>query len=97
MSVEPGFGGQGFMSPTYDRLRRISEFCRSRRMSPLLEVDGGIGAGNAAEVAAAGGQWLVAGNAVFKAADPVEAWREMSLQAEVGSQAAGSASAGSGG
>lgn len=91
MSVEPGFGGQGFMPSAYDRLRRTAEICRAQGVSPLLEVDGGIGAGNAAEVAAAGARWLVAGNAVFRAANPVEAWRTMSLQADAGAQGAGSA------
>lgn len=84
MSVEPGFGGQGFMPSALDRLRRTREICDRQGVAPLLEVDGGIGIGNAAEVVAAGAQWLVAGNAVFKAADPVAAWREMTLRATVG-------------
>jgi ribulose-phosphate 3-epimerase len=81
MSVEPGFGGQGFMPAAFDRLRRTREICTRQGLAPLLEIDGGIDAGNAAEIVAAGAQWLVAGNAVFKAADPVEAWREMTLRA----------------
>lgn len=89
MSVEPGFGGQGFMPAAFDRLRRTREICDRQGAAPLLEVDGGIGIGNAAEVAAAGAQWLVAGNAVFKAADPVAAWREMTLRAAAGVAAAG--------
>ena len=84
MSVEPGFGGQGFMPSTFDRLRRTREICDRQGVAPLLEIDGGIGIGNAAEVAAAGARWLVAGNAVFKAADPVAAWREMTLKAMAG-------------
>jgi ribulose-phosphate 3-epimerase len=84
MSVEPGFGGQGFIATAYERLRRTREICVRQGVTPLLEVDGGIGSGNAAEVVSAGAQWLVAGNAVFKAADPVEAWREMSKRAGAG-------------
>jgi ribulose-phosphate 3-epimerase len=84
MSVEPGFGGQGFMPSAFDRLRRTREICDRRGVAPLLEIDGGIGIGNATDVAAAGAQWLVAGNAVFKAADPVAAWREMTLRAAAG-------------
>ena len=84
MSVEPGFGGQGFMPAAFDRLRRTREICAGLGAAPLLEVDGGIGIANAAEVSAAGARWLVAGNAVFKAADPVVAWREMTRQAEAG-------------
>ncbi len=83
MSVEPGFGGQGFMPSAFDRLRRTREICADLGVAPLLEVDGGIGAANAGEVVAAGARWLVAGNAVFKAADPVAAWREMGRRAEI--------------
>jgi ribulose-phosphate 3-epimerase len=83
MSVEPGFGGQGFMPAAFDRLRRAREICDCQGVAPILEVDGGIGVGNAAEVVAAGAQWLVAGNAVFKAPDPVAAWRDVSLRASV--------------
>ncbi len=77
MSVEPGFGGQAFHPESLDRLRRTREICRRLGVSPILEVDGGIGSANAAEVAAAGAEWLVAGHAVFRAADPVAAWRGM--------------------
>jgi ribulose-phosphate 3-epimerase len=86
MSVEPGFGGQGFIPSAFDRLRRTREICDRQGSAPLIEVDGGIGAGNAAEIAAAGAQWLVAGNAVFKATDPVAAWRKMSLSAVAGAE-----------
>lgn len=88
MSVEPGFGGQSFMPSVFERLRRTREICVRQGVEPIIEIDGGIGPGNAAEVAAAGAQWLVAGNAVFRAADPVAAWREMSLKAEAGARIA---------
>jgi ribulose-phosphate 3-epimerase len=86
MSVEPGFGGQGFMPSALDRLRRTREICFRQGVAPLLEIDGGIGAGNAAEVVAAGAQWLVAGNAIFAAPEPVGAWREMTMRAEAGAE-----------
>ncbi len=77
MSVEPGFGGQPFHPEAIDRLRRTAEVCRRLCAAPVLEVDGGIGAANTEAVVAAGARWLVAGNAVFGAPDPVAAWREM--------------------
>jgi ribulose-phosphate 3-epimerase len=77
MSVEPGFGGQGFRQDAIPRLRRSAEICRRLGVEPILEVDGGIGPTTAGPVAQAGARWLVAGNAVFKAQDPVLAWREL--------------------
>lgn len=77
MSVEPGFGGQAFHPEALVRLRRARELCQRLGVAPVLEVDGGIGPANAAESAAAGAQWLVAGHAVFRAGDPVESWRTM--------------------
>jgi ribulose-phosphate 3-epimerase len=81
MSVEPGFGGQAFHAGSAERLRRAAEVCRVRGAAPILEVDGGITAENAAEVVAAGARWLVAGNAVFREPDPVLAWRELTATA----------------
>jgi len=79
MSVEPGFGGQKFMPNAIERLRRAGEICARLGRSPLLEVDGGIDRDTAPLVQAAGAQWLVAGNAVFGAPDPVEAFRALGV------------------
>ena len=77
MSVEPGFGGQSFRSEAAGRLRRAGEICARLGRDPILEVDGGIGAKTLPQVVEAGARWLVAGNAVFKAPDPVRAWRDL--------------------
>ncbi len=65
MSVEPGFGGQKFMPSALDKIRFLNFANRKFQ----IEVDGGIGEGNAAEIIQAGADILVAGNAVFRAAD----------------------------
>ena len=70
MSVNPGFGGQQFIPSCLDKLRRLRALIRGRGARARVEIDGGIGPGNAAEVAAAGAEILVAGSAVFGAPDP---------------------------
>lgn len=74
MSVFAGFGGQKFIPETLERIRAVRrELDRLGRQDVPIEVDGGIGPGNAAEVVAAGASILVAGSAVFKAENPQEA------------------------
>lgn len=73
MSVEPGFSGQSYMECTKDRLERAVQMAKVQGASPLLQVDGGIGTSTCAEVASAGADVLVCGNAVFKADDIAEA------------------------
>ncbi len=72
MSVNPGFGGQRFIYQTLPKLRRLRQMCQERNLSPLLEVDGGVGLQNAEACLKAGADVLVAGSSVFKAADPLE-------------------------
>ncbi|MHC4871408.1 MAG: ribulose-phosphate 3-epimerase [Planctomycetota bacterium] len=75
MSVFPGFGGQKFIPETFDRLRKISEMKVNPDME--LQVDGGVGPDNAAEVLGAGANNLVAGTALFRAPDIKEALQKM--------------------
>ena len=70
MSVNPGFGGQIFIPRVLDKVRRLDALRRERGLPFLIEVDGGVGMKNAAELVRAGADCLVAGNAVFKAEDP---------------------------
>lgn len=78
MSVEPGFGGQAFMPEALGRIREIRALLNQRnRQSVLIEVDGGINLDNAGEVLSAGANILVAGSAIFKAADPVAVIRRL--------------------
>ena len=65
MTVNPGFGGQKFIPHSIDKLKALKELCCKHDVHPLIEVDGGISAANAADVVAAGADMLVAGSAVF--------------------------------
>ena len=65
MTVNPGFGGQKFIPHSIEKLKVLKELCRKHSAHPLIEVDGGISAANAADVVAAGADMLVAGSAVF--------------------------------
>jgi len=76
MSVEPGFGGQKFIEASLEKVVALREMIDSRNLDTIIEVDGGIGSKNAAGLYAAGANILVAGNAVFKAEDPL---REIEL------------------
>ncbi len=64
MSVNPGFGGQKFIPSTLGKIRAVRDMLRGRDID--IEVDGGVDASNAGEIAAAGANWLVAGSSVFK-------------------------------
>ena len=73
MSVEPGFGGQKFMPQALDKLRLLRQECTARNLSPYLEVDGGVDEDTGRLCVEAGANLLVAGSAVFGAADPAQA------------------------
>jgi ribulose-phosphate 3-epimerase len=64
MSVNPGFGGQAFIAAAVDKIRKIRAMAGGRPID--IEIDGGVTPQNAAEVARAGANVLVAGSAVFK-------------------------------
>ena len=70
MSVEPGFGGQSFIDGSLDKIRDLAKMRQEQGLDFIIEGDGGIAAKYAAEVFNAGAEALVAGSAVFGAADP---------------------------
>jgi len=70
MSVNPGFGGQKFIANTYKKLHDLKELSAEKNIDLLIEVDGGVDESNVAQLARAGANVFVAGNAVFSAADP---------------------------
>ena len=72
MSVFAGFGGQKFIEATYDRIRTLKAEINRQGLVIPIEIDGGVSASNAAALAEAGAEILVAGSAVFKADDPSE-------------------------
>ena len=71
MSVNPGWGGQKFIPASLDKLERLRGALPDR---VALEVDGGVNADTAADVARAGANLLVTGSAVFGAEDPAAAY-----------------------
>ena len=77
MSVKPGFGGQKFMSSALEKLRWLREERARRSAHFLLEVDGGVDDATAPLCVEAGADILVAGSAVFGAADPAAAVRRL--------------------
>lgn len=69
MSVNPGFGGQAFIPSTIDKLKQARKMIDSSGYDIRLEVDGGVGVANIAEIAAAGADTFVAGSAIFSQPD----------------------------
>ena len=77
MSVEPGFGGQGYIPGSNERISEIKSFLNENCLDRvLIEVDGGVKLHNAKEVMDAGADVLVAGSEVFKSSDPVQTIKE---------------------
>jgi ribulose-phosphate 3-epimerase len=77
MTVEPGFGGQSFISEMLDKVRKIRAEIERRGLNVDIQVDGGINAKTAKEATKAGANVLVAGSAVFKAEDKKAIMDEM--------------------
>ena len=82
MSVNPGYGGQTFIPNALNKVRDLCRIREQRHLDFLIEIDGGVGPENIADVAKAGVDWVVAGSSVFHAPDPAEAVREMQRIAE---------------
>jgi ribulose-phosphate 3-epimerase len=70
MSVNPGFGGQSFIPYTLTKIKELRAMIDERSLNVLIEIDGGVTVANAKSIIDAGADVLVAGNTVFKAADP---------------------------
>ncbi|HKU62006.1 MAG TPA: ribulose-phosphate 3-epimerase [Gemmatimonadales bacterium] len=77
MSVNPGYGGQSYLPASTDKIRRVRGVLDRAGSRAALEVDGGITAETIAEAWGAGADTFVAGTAVFGAADPARAVREL--------------------
>ncbi len=81
MSVNPGFGGQSFISQSIDKIQRITNLIKMTGNTILLEVDGGIDLITAPKVVRAGANVLVAGSAIFKAPDIARAIKGLKASA----------------
>lgn len=78
MSVDPGFGGQKFITSTLGKIERLRRLIAETGSSALIEIDGGITLENAPAVSAAGADIIVAGNTVFSSPEPIETIRLLS-------------------
>lgn len=77
MSVNPGFGGQSFITNTFDKVKALKALITAKGSSTLIEIDGGVSSANAKELVAAGADVLVAGSFVFKSDDPKAAIKSL--------------------
>lgn len=77
MSVNPGFGGQKFITNTYSKIRALKSLASGRNENLFIEIDGGVGSQNALSLLNAGANVLVAGNFVFSSEDPSKTIAEL--------------------
>jgi ribulose-phosphate 3-epimerase len=79
MSVNPGFGGQKFIPHTYEKIARLRDMVKRKRLSTYIEADGGVDLNNYKDVILAGANVLVAGNTVFTAANPRQVIAQLNM------------------
>ncbi len=77
MSVNPGFGGQKFISTALDKLRRLRRMIDERGLNTKIEIDGGIDAANIEKIVKAGAEIIVSGTGVFGKGNPTEGVKEL--------------------
>ena len=72
MSVNPGFGGQSFIPHTLNKIKALRKMIDEQTLNVKIEIDGGVTLDNAKSIIDAGADVLVAGNTVFKSANPID-------------------------
>lgn len=77
MSVNPGFGGQSFISHSIEKVRKLKKLIREHQSKALIEVDGGVNFETGLQLIQAGADALVAGSFVFQSADPSTTIKEL--------------------
>jgi ribulose-phosphate 3-epimerase len=77
MSVNPGFGGQKFISTALDKLRRLRRTISERGLNTKIEIDGGIDAANIEKIVEAGAEIIVSGTGVFGKGNGTEGVKEL--------------------
>jgi ribulose-phosphate 3-epimerase len=82
MTIKAGFGGQKFLPATLEKVRAVRRRVSVKGLEVRIEVDGGIAADTIEQAAEAGADAFVAGTAVYGAADPAEAIRNLRALAE---------------
>ena len=83
MTVQPGFGGQGFLPNSPVQIQAVRELINQADRPIYLEVDGGINAQTAHTAAQAGANVFVAGNAIFAAENPAQALADIRQAAQI--------------
>ncbi|MGL5261400.1 MAG: ribulose-phosphate 3-epimerase, partial [Bacteroides sp.] len=77
MSVNPGFGGQKFIENSINKVKELKALIQASGSKALIEVDGGVNLDTGKRLVEAGADVLVAGSAIFKAADPQKMIQQM--------------------
>jgi ribulose-phosphate 3-epimerase len=77
MSVNPGFGGQKFITQSIDKVKRLRRMIDERQLDVRIEIDGGIDRTNIETVVAAGAEIIVAGSAIFGKSDAEAAVKDL--------------------
>ncbi|MFL2629344.1 MAG: ribulose-phosphate 3-epimerase [Flavobacteriaceae bacterium] len=72
MSVNPGFGGQSFISRTYKKINKLNKIIEKEKTNVLIQIDGGVNDKNSKKLIDSGANVLVAGNFVFSSKNPKE-------------------------
>ena len=79
MSVNPGFGGQSFISRTYQKINRLMKIIEKENTTVLVEIDGGVNNKNSKKLIDSGANVLVAGNFVFSSKNPEKTIKNLKL------------------
>ena len=79
MSVNPGFGGQSFISRTYEKVKRLTKIIEKEKTNVLIEIDGGVNDKNSKKLIDSGANVLAAGNYVFSSINPEKTIRNLKL------------------
>lgn len=77
MSVNPGFGGQKFITNTFNKVKKMKELKEKNNNNFLIEIDGGVNIDNAKDLVDSGADVLVAGSSVFKSKNPIETIKKL--------------------
>ena len=77
MSVNPGFGGQKFITNTFNKVKKLKELKEKNKNNFLIEIDGGVNIDNAKDLIDSGADVLVAGSSVFKSKNPIETIKKL--------------------
>jgi ribulose-phosphate 3-epimerase len=72
MSVNPGFGGQKFIHPSIEKVKKLAQLIQEKKSNAIIEVDGGVNLETGLELKKAGAQALVAGSFIFGSVNPIE-------------------------